>query len=148
MGSRERIQKITLCHSIYGVILNPWWMIQFVWGSSNKLWRVQLPSGTLRFHNIHLWISTRWWQFFLLISSYPSIMKQVQIFWHHFIKILPHIYRIIFMSGRDDEGLLNILSHTNCWLIGSWNSCFLPFPVMWLWVVLLQKRRLSVTLSI
>ena len=75
-------------------------------------------------------------------------MKLVQIYWHHFVKIIPHIYLIIFMSGGGDEGLLKLLFYTNYWLIGSQNTCCLPFPEMWLWVVLLLKIRLSVVLSI
>ena len=145
MGSREKIPKTMLWHSIYGVLPTPWWMIQSVWGSSYEFWLVLLSSGTLSFHNIHLWTSTHRQQFFLLIPSYPSITKLVGIFWHHFSKKLPHIYQIMSMSGRDNKGLLYLLSQI---LIVLWNPCFLPFLVMWLWVVLSLKSEISAALSI
>ena len=147
MGSREKTPKIMLRHSICGVLLTPWWRIRSIWGCSNELWLVWLPSGTLSFCNICFWTSTHWNQFFLLITKYPSAMKLVRISWHHFVRILPHIYKIIFMSRGEDEGLLKLLSQTNCWIIGLWNPCFLPFPRMWLWVVLSLKSRLLVALS-
>ena len=148
MGSREKIQKTMLWHSIYGVLLTPWWMTQFIWDSSNEIWPVWLQSGIMNFHNIRLCILAHWQQFFLLISSFPSNMRLVQIFWHHFVKILSNAYLTIFMSGGDDEDLLKLISQTNYWLIGSRNPCCLPSPVMWLWVVLLLKSSLSSVLSI
>ena len=52
------------------------------------------------------------------------------------------------MSGGDDEGLLKLLFQTNCCSSGLQNPYFLPFPMMWLWVVLPLKSRLLAGLSI